>query len=166
MWVARARILAFFVLALFVAVLIGMVPGAQPAHAKTFTVNYTGDHAAIKSTENGVCETGIFSGTFQPLCSLRAAIQEANGTKGADTIAFDISTTDPNCNSSTKVCTISPATGLPDITKPVIIDGYTQGDATADTSDDATENTLTEPGKTNAALKIELDGTNAGVFRN
>ena len=39
------------------------------------------------------------------------------------------------------------------------IDGYTQGDATASTADDATENTASKG--TNANLKIVLNGANA-----
>jgi len=38
----------------------------------------------------------------------------------------------------------------------VTIDGYTQGDATATTADDATENTLAQG--TNAVLKIRSTG--------
>jgi hypothetical protein len=41
----------------------------------------------------------------------------------------------------------------------VTIDGYTQGDATASTADDATENTSSKG--TNANLKIVLNGANA-----
>jgi hypothetical protein len=44
----------------------------------------------------------------------------------------------------------------------VTIDGYTQGDGTpGDPSDDATENTLSQG--TNAALKIQLNGSSAGA---
>jgi trimeric autotransporter adhesin len=148
MWVGGARTLAFFVLALVVVVSIGVL-AAKPAHATTFTVNSTGDEAD-KSPGDGVCQI-----TTADQCTLRAAIEESNAFAGADTIAFNISGNGPH--------TISPATKLPTITKRVTIDGYTQGDATADTADDATENTipLAKDG-TNAVLKIELDGTNAG----
>ena len=67
---------------------------------------------------------------------MRAAIQEANAFAGADTIDFGIPTTG--------VATIAPGFELPAITRPVTIDGYTQGDAR--------ENTLTQSGKTNAVL--------------
>jgi CSLREA domain-containing protein len=146
MWVGRARALAYFVLALVVVVSIGVL-AAKPAHATTFTVNSTGDEAD-KSPGDGICQI-----TTADQCTLRAAIQESNGFTGADTIAFNIPGDDPH--------RISPATELPTITQRVIIDGYTQGDATSTPSDDATENTLTQPDKTNAALKIELHGATA-----
>ena len=94
---------------------------------------------------------------------MRSAIQEANmtsnyidgpnpppGDGAPDLIEFAISGNGPH--------TISPASGLPDITDPVTIDGYTQGDSTKDTTaDDAIENTATRG--TNAVLKIVLSGT-------
>jgi trimeric autotransporter adhesin len=151
MWVARARILAFFVLALFVAVLIALVLGARSAHAKTFTVNITSDEndtdfpgGTFDGSSDGRCDIDSSVATGDE-CTLRAAIQQANKYPGADTIEFTIS--------GTSVHTISPETELPTITQPLTIDGYTQAGAT--------KNTLTEPGKTNAVLKIELDGNNA-----
>ncbi|HEX8071742.1 MAG TPA: FG-GAP-like repeat-containing protein [Pyrinomonadaceae bacterium] len=74
--------------------------------------------------------------------SLRQAILDANAAPGAQTIDFQI----PGAG----VHTITPATALPDITAPVIIDGYTQPGASANTlavGDDA-------------VLLIELAGTN------
>ena len=79
MWMERAGTLAFFVLALLVAVLIGLVLEAKPAQADTFTVNSTGD--AEDATPDGTCDS----------CTLREAIQEANFVSGADTIEFNIS---------------------------------------------------------------------------
>lgn len=73
-----------------VAVLAGWsfaVGAASPAAAEdlTFVVNSTGDAGAAGSTSDGVCDTG---GTVagEPECTLRAAIQEANGTPGADAV--------------------------------------------------------------------------------
>ena len=140
MWMERTGTLAFFVLALLVAVLIGLVLAAGPAHAATFTVNSTGDAQDVNNGE-GICAT------VSEECTLRAAIEEANANKGKDTINFAIPGAGPH--------TISPGSQLPFITKPVIIDGYTQSGAT--------KNTLTEPGKTNANLKIRLDGFDAGL---
>ena len=57
--------------------------------------------------------------------SLREAINCANAAPGTDTITFNI----PGGG----VKTISPVTSLPTITDPVIIDGYTQPGATANT---------------------------------
>jgi hypothetical protein len=124
---------------------------ARPAHAvSTFTVNRTDDLADMNLTDNA-CDT---LGLLGSQCSLRAAIQQANSTPnsgGADQIRFSIFGDGPH--------TIAPTSQLPTITQPVIIDGYTEGDGTAATSDDAVENTA---GKgTNAVLKIVLNGANA-----
>ncbi|HLQ43453.1 MAG TPA: DUF4347 domain-containing protein, partial [Planctomycetaceae bacterium] len=72
--------------------------------------------------------------------SLRQAITNANGLAGTDTITFNIA--------GAGVHTITLASALPTITDKVIIDGYTQPGASA--------NTLTTGD--NAVLKIELDG--------
>ena len=70
--------------------------------------------------------------------SLRQAILNANANPGLDTITFDI----PGAG----VHTISPASALPAITDPVVIDGYTsRGQA----------NTLP---RRQRGLLIELDG--------
>ena len=86
------------------------------------------------------------------LVTLREAITAANtnaasgdapaGSAGLDTIAFNIP--------GPGVHTITLATFLPAITEPIIIDGFTQPGSSA--------NTLTIGD--NAALKIELDGSN------
>jgi hypothetical protein len=135
-------------------VAISLVVGASTklAYASTtFTVNSTGN-ATDAVVGDDVCETST-SGE----CTLRAAIQEVNATTDPDTINFNVSGT--GCVAG--VCTISPASELPIITQPVMINGYTQGDGTpADPSDDATENTLAVGD--NAKLKIRLDGTEAG----
>ena len=76
--------------------------------------------------------------------SLRQAILDANTSAGADTILFNIP--------GSGVHTISPASQLPSITEAVVIDGYTQPGASANTlaiGDDAT-------------LLIEIAGTNIG----
>jgi CSLREA domain-containing protein len=146
MWVGRAGTLVYFVLALLVAALIGVL-SAKPAHAATFTVNSTGDEAD-KVPGDGVCQI-----TTADQCTLRAAIEESNNFPGADTIAFNIP--------GSGVQPISPGDGLlttrgeelPTITTRVTIDGYTQPRAK--------ENTLTQPDRTNAELKIELHGASA-----
>ena len=80
--------------------------------------------------------------------SLRAAILDANASAGMDSIVFDI----PGAS----VKTISPTSALPTITSPVIIDGYTQPGASA--------NTLAVG--TNATLRIVLEGQKAGSATN
>jgi hypothetical protein len=76
--------------------------------------------------------------------SLRQAILDANANPGTDTIAFNISGAGPH--------TIQPRPQLPEITDPVIIDGYTQPGASPNALADGD----------NAVLMIELDGTLAG----
>lgn len=92
---------------------------AATARSTTFTVTNTADSGAG---------------------SLRQAILDANAAAGADDIAFNI----PGVG----VKTITPATPLPQITSPVIIDGYTQPGSSV--------NTLAVG--TNAVLLIEIDG--------
>ncbi len=86
--------------------------GAPPtAHAAAFVVNSTVD-ASDAAPGNGVCATAT------GLCTLRAAIQEANAFPGLDTITFNIA---PG-----GVQTITPASVFVSLTSPVIIDGTTQ----------------------------------------
>jgi len=97
----------------------------------THTVNSTGD-GADSDTTDGICDDGTVDGATN--CTLRAAIQQTNaGTSGA--IEFNIS--------GGGVQTISPASALPAITKPVFIDGYSQ------------------PGASAGTVLIEIDGSNA-----
>ena len=88
-------------------------------------------------------------------CSLREAIEAANidsavdacpAGSGTDTISFNIPGAGPY--------TIQPVSALPTITDPVVIDGYTQSGASANTNGQGTGS--------NAVLKIELDGSSAG----
>ncbi len=150
--IGRATAFAFGAAMLFALLLLFGLQAANPAHAATtFTVNFTGDEndldfpgGVFDGSSDGKCD--VDSSTAGDQCTLRAAIQQANVTKGADTINFDIPGTGPH--------TINVGgTGngpLPDITKPLTIDGYTQSGAQ--------KNTLTQPDKTNAVLKIELHG--------
>ena len=77
--------------------------------------------------------------------SLRDAITTANSQPGADIITFNI----PGGG----VQTIAPLSGLPGLTGPVVIDGYSQPGTSP--------NTLTNGD--NAVLLIRLSGTNAGA---
>lgn len=134
-------------LAALVTMLLALFALAAPAHATTFTVNSTGDGQDMDTTD-GQCLSGFMrtgSGLLVGECTLRAAIEQANATAGADTINFNIS--------GTGVHTIKPASELPAITDTVTIDGYSQPGAKANTNG---------PGLgTNAVLRVELDGTNA-----
>jgi len=73
--------------------------------------------------------------------SLRQAIINANANPGVDTIKFNLP---PGAS------TISPGSGLPAITDPVIIDGYSQIGTTPNGQADSD----------NAGLAVEIDGTN------
>ncbi len=87
-------------------------------------------------------------------CSLREAIGNANTNADANTITFAIpAATDPGCDSGSGVCTIKPLSALPVVSQPASINGYSQTGASA--------NTLAVGN--DAVLKIELDGSNAGL---
>jgi len=101
--------------------------------AATFVVNSTAD--TPDATLNGTCADA--SGN----CTFRAAIQEANNTTALDAISFNIA------GAGTQVITVTSV--LPTVTNPVIIDGYTQPGASA--------NTLAVGN--NAVLRIELRAT-------
>jgi CSLREA domain-containing protein len=151
MWVHRAKALALYVLVVFVVASIGMIFGAKPAYATTFTVNSTGDGVAA-TLPDGNCDVDPRFNVVR--CTLREALEEANANNNdatvVDTINFNIPSS--NCNANSGVCTISPGSQLPIITEPVVIDGYTQPGAS--------ENTLAVGN--NAVLLIRLDGSNAG----
>jgi len=106
-----------------------LVASSAAAGATTFTVTNTHD---------------VGSG------SLRQAILDANSTPGADTIVFNIPSSDPGCAGG--VCTIRPATQLDPVLNPVVINGYSQPGSSVNT----------DPVSTNAVLTIELDGSVAG----
>jgi len=77
------------------------------------------------------------------LCTLRDAITYANATSGT-TISFNIP--------GTGVHTISPATALPAIAAPTMIDGYSQPGTSVNSNPPGI-------GRTNAVILIELDGS-------
>ena len=86
---------------------------ASAAEALIFTVNNVGDGVDV-APGNGVCATATAT------CTLRAAIMEANATAIADTIRFNIAGGGPH--------TITPGSALPNIIRPVTIDGTTEPD--------------------------------------
>ena len=102
-------------LALLICAVLVVSDGTSPppAYAADFFVNSTGD-AGNFSAGDGTCETASGNG----ICTLRAAIEETNAGAGGDVIKFSIAGAGPH--------TISPGgSGLPNITKPVTIDGTT-----------------------------------------
>lgn len=118
--------------------------GQGKAFATTFTVTKTAD------TADGTCDAD---------CSLREAINAANLDNGTPhTINFTIDNADPgrdgNCVNATGVCTIglTNANGpLPNLTKTVTIDGYSQSGAAVGTNN--------FPKAINSIIKIEIDGS-------
>ncbi len=129
------RPILFIVGAVFLLALALVASQGAVQAQTTFTVTKTAD------TNDGLCDAD---------CSLREAIVAANALAGTDTIAFNISGAGPH--------TIQPTSALPTITDPVVIDGYTQPGASANTN---------SPGfGLNTVLKIELDGINAGASAN
>jgi CSLREA domain-containing protein len=138
----RTLVLVFLLAALVAVSLLA----AKPAHASTtFTVNdTTNDADLILNDSPNACDVNPLSSGNQ--CTLRAAIQEANNTPGLDTINFNIPGSGTHTIAPTSV-------GLPALTDPVIINGYSQPGAKP--------NTLAKGNS--AVLKIELSGVNAGA---
>jgi CSLREA domain-containing protein len=102
-------------------------PTATPA--MTFTVTSTAD------TDGNVCGAG---------CTLRQAVNASNANPPpmgtTNLIAFNIPSSDPGCDPTTNVCTITLTDCLGrssgfcfGLSQPVIIDGYTQPGASANT---------------------------------
>lgn len=127
-------ILFFFTIGIF---------AVSSARAVTFTVDSVAD-TPDASVGDGLCDDGA------GVCTLRAAIQEANTTVLTDRIEFAI----PPLNLTVK--TITPNSPLPDITQPVYIEGYSQPGARLNSSLSGE----------NALLLIELNGANAGAGAN
>ncbi len=137
----RSGAVGVFVAALVATTLLLMLVAAGPASAATsFTVNSVSDAADANLTDS-FCDANPLPQV--ELYTLRAAIQEANDTPGADVIDFNIF--------GIGVKTISPTSELPAITGALTVDGYSQPGASPNTSAKST----------NAKLLIELDGTNA-----
>ena len=126
-------------LSLLVVLAASLAAASRVSAATTFVVNRIGD-AADLNLANARCDVSSNTGNQ---CTLRAAIQEANDTPGADTINFNITSTSK---------TITPASPLPEITGTVTINGYSQPGTAANTRAIGTD----------AVLRIVLDGVNAG----
>ena len=91
-------------------------PGPASADGLTFTVNTTADDSDANAGD-GLCETN----PGNSVCSLRAAIEEANAQPTDDTINFDIPVTDPGYNGTS--WTISLLSALPDLSSNLTIEG-------------------------------------------
>src|SRR5215210_3297283 len=116
--------------------------GVRPAYAATTFVVDSGGDGQDANLADGNCSTGVE-------CTLRAAIQQANATAGADTINFAI----PDSIGGVGVKTIAPVATLPAITEQVEINGYSQPGTSPNTK--AVGN--------DAVLEVELSGANTGA---
>jgi hypothetical protein len=114
------------------------------AAADTFTVRSTADDGDVHAGD-GVCDSASGAAV---VCTLRAAITEANADPDRDRIAFGI---DGPGEARTRV--IAPARDLPSIDAPLVVDGYSQPGASANTS----------PVGTDARLRIVLAGPGDGT---
>ncbi len=122
----KSKFLRILLLMALVVAAFGLMPN-RTAHALTFTVTTIGDGGDTNLGDNAcVATTGG--------CTLRAAIQQANASGGADTINFNMPSN-----------TITPGSALPSITSQITIDGTTQ------------------PGYNANALSVRIVGTSAGV---
>src|SRR5438105_10307901 len=90
----------------------------QAAFPEIFVVNSTGD-GDDAFPGDGQCETAVGNG----VCTLRAAVEEANAHAGGDGIFFSIPTSQPYCDATTGACTINLTKALPDISDSVNING-------------------------------------------
>lgn len=102
----------------------------QTAQASTtFIVNIPGDtHDA--DLGDGLCDVNLFGSGQQ--CTLRAAIEQANATPGADVINFNIPDTFGTGVKTINVDALDDS-GLPPITDQVTINGYSQPGASPNT---------------------------------
>ena len=105
----------------------------------TFIVNSIED-GEDSDLSDDICNDGT------GFCTLRAAIQQANNSIGANAIHFNIPGSGPH--------TIQPTSSLPNIIDSITIDGYTQPGASSNTNNVGQGS--------NAILMIELDGSLAG----
>ncbi len=126
---AKALIMGLLLAALLAAS-ITLAAGKPAQAASTFTVTVGGDTGEGNCAING--------------CTLREAVEHANGNPGKDTIEFNI----PRAG----VQSFRPTSQLPTITEAVTIDGYSQFGAEPNTRQVGND----------ANLLIELDGVNAG----
>lgn len=129
------------VLPAFVGIAVAGAPRAVAA-GTTFTVNSNGD-AGDAHVGDGICQTAGVG-----ICTLRAALQEANVASTAVTIAFNIP--------GPGVHTIAPASQLPLLTNTngITIDGFTQPGSSPNS----------DPLVDNAVYGIDLKGTGPNGF--
>jgi len=143
--------LVVVVVAASVLLSLAMLIAPRPADASTtFTVNALSDNEDASNGDNRCDINTVLSGDQ---CTLRAAIQQANATPGADTITFNIP---DSFGTGVKTIHVGDITGtvLPQIEDSVTIDGYTQPGSSP--------NTLAKG--TNAKLMIQIEGSAAPYY--
>ena len=96
--------------------------GSVVLKGTTIVVNSTAD--AVSQGGGSPDTGGTVNGQAQ--ITLRSAIQAANALGGTQYIYFDIPTSDANYHSATSSWTIAPATVLPTISTPTVLDATTQ----------------------------------------
>ena len=88
-------------------------------------------------------------------CSLRGAIDRANADAVPDVLVFDLPPDDPGLQPATGHWRIDAASALPAIVQPLLVDGFSQPGASA--------NTAESPLPLAHTLKIEVRGPNTGT---
>src|SRR5829696_3276150 len=126
------KTLALMVAAMFLALSLSLIAVQKQASASTtFLVNVPGD-TQDADTADDLCDVNPFGPGDQ--CTLRAAIQQANATPGADVINFGIPDSFGADVKTIHVGATSISNGpLPTITDPVTINGYSQKGSSVNT---------------------------------
>lgn len=114
------------------------------AAPQTFVVDSTLD-TSDANPGDGTCETA------GAVCTLRAAIEEANANAGADTINFELSGTADFINNSNDGFRISPVQALPTITEALTINGFSQPGAS--------QNSAAYPNPFNTTILVQIADT-------
>lgn len=125
------QVLAVAIVVLFVVMGVGALGHPKTAQAaSTFIVTSTLDTSDLTPGDN-ICDDGAGN------CTLRAAIEEANANANPseqDTINFGLSGPADFTNASLNGYTFTPGSPYPDIVESVVIDGFTQFGAQANTN--------------------------------
>jgi hypothetical protein len=128
---------------------------AGPAGAQgsvTLTVDRVDDPVfpIVSPTGADAAAKGCVTGTPDD-CSLRGAIEVANGTPDADTIDFGIP------GAGTKTITVNSTLALPPVTQPATIDGYTQAGSSRNTNGWFADAFAAGGTGSNAVLTVEIN---------
>ena len=144
---SRRRRYSYTTLAVLALTALGAAGLHQPAAqaAAAFAVNSTGD-GADSNTGDNVCDDGAGN------CTLRAAIQQANATPGADTITFTVTGT------------IHLATALPNLSTDITVSGPGANQLTISRDTDGFYSINVAPGVTAGISGLTLTGGAVSPF--